>query len=102
MTEEKEKHGLFVKLYDASKEALKTIKKPLVKRSLKRKFESARDSALAELETAEEQLQTARESFDGYDINAINKLHAKIDAAKTTIKYIEKEYQIMFNEKLEI
>ena len=96
--------SFFDKLYTASAELLKNMNQPLVKKSLKRKFESGRDKAIQAHLDAIEGLNKEREKInkdiEDYDINKIVELRQTAEDAKNTVKYIADEYSVMFGEEL--
>lgn len=96
--------SFFDQLYSASAEILKSVNKPLVKKSLKRKFESARDNAISSHIEAVEKLSKEREKIntdpEKYDINTVVELRQTAQDAKNTIKHIADEYLHMFGESL--
>lgn len=96
--------SFFDKMYNASSEVIKSIKQPLVKNSLKRKFESARDSAVGSHIEALENLNKEREKINkdasAYDINRIVECRQTAEDAKNTIKFISEEYKQMFGVEL--
>jgi hypothetical protein len=91
---------LFDKLYSATKEAIDTMKKPIVESRTKRKLASAFDSAEEQRLDAEHQLSELRQNFDSYDVNEILAQKAKVAAAEVTKKAVSEEHFEMFGEEL--
>lgn len=92
--------GLFDILYEASDEALKAMKKPLVRRKLKRAIQSAFDDAEGRKIKAEETLSTVRKDFENYDINRILGAQAEIIKVEKAQKALKDEFREMFDEEL--
>ena len=92
--------GLFDTLYEASDEALKAMKKPLVRRKLKRAIQSAFDDAEGRKIKAEETLSTVRKDFENYDINKILAAQAEIIKVDKAQKALKDEFRAMFDEEL--
>jgi len=92
--------SLFDKLYSASDELLKTMRKPLVAKALKRKFESSIDSAENQKIDAEEKIENLRQDLKSLNINDLLEQSNIIDSADTTIKLIKKEYKTLFGTEL--
>ncbi len=92
--------ALFDKLYDATDKALKKMKKPLVRKKIKRALESAYDDAEGRKITAEESLVNGRKDFENYDVNEI--LRAKVEIKKTGEAQValKKEYLELFDEEM--
>ena len=90
--------GLFDKLYDASKEVKKAIKKPGKIRKLKRALESAYDDALKQRDEAIDSMDTEREKLEEMDINTVIKLKATAKKASETMELIKDEYFVQFGE----
>ena len=90
--------GLFDKLYDATDEIKKAMKKPLLKNSLKRKLASAYDDAERQLDDAQIALQNAREDILNYGINQVLDQQETIGRCKELQTLIVAEYKELFNE----
>jgi NACalpha-BTF3-like transcription factor len=91
--------GLFTKMYGASKELVEEAKRPLVKNKMVRMYAAAKDSAESQKIDAEENIRVERMKFNNMDINAILRYKATIVSADETIKAIEEEAKIMFEEE---
>ena len=92
---------LFDKLYDGAEDVLKTLKKPMAERKLKRKFESALDSATGIIDTAEYDLLTEREKLMDCDINVLLELRKSIKEATLLQAEVKLEYKALFGEDLD-
>jgi len=96
--------SFFDKMYVATAEVIKATKKPLIKRSLKRKFESAKDSAVNEklkaLETLTKLRNSINENPEDFDLNSVIKQHQIIKDADATIIHLKNEYKFIFGEEL--
>lgn len=96
------KKSLFDKLYDAGKEELKQLKKPLMKNKVQRKLQAAYDSAVEQRLDAESALEEARHNIQNYDVNNVLKQQEIIMSADSTIDAIKKEYAELFGEELKV
>lgn len=92
--------GLFDKLYSAGKEVIDAAKKPLIKKSIKRKLHSAHDDAEDKINQAEIILQNLRSDFQKYDVNKILEEQAKIAKLKGLQKDIQAEYRELFSKEM--
>ena len=92
--------NLFDTLYEATDDALKAMKKPLIRRKLKRAIQSAFDDAESRKIKAEETLDTVRKDFDNYDINRILGAQAEIIKVDKAQQALKDEYKTMFDEEL--
>lgn len=92
--------GIFDKLYDATDEIKKAMKKPLLKNSLKRKLSSAYDDAERQIDDAEMGLQTNREDILNYDVNTILDQLETIARCKELQTQIAAEYKELFGEDM--
>ena len=91
---------LFDELYDKSEEFIKKLKKPLVKKQIKRKLCAAYDDAENNKINAEASLQDKRGEFDNFDVNKILEMAQIIDENMELQKKIANEYLQMFGEKM--
>lgn len=78
------------------------MKKPSVKRSLKRKYESAADEAIEQRIEAEFKLNELRMKVDDLNLNKILELRETIESTTMTIDTLKEEYKLMFDEELSI
>ena len=92
--------NLFDTLYEATDDALKAMKKPLVRRKLKRTIQSAFDNAENDKIAAEESLHKERKNFETYDINSILAAQAKLIKIDKTQQALREEFKEMFDEDL--
>ena len=92
--------NLFDTLYEATDDAIKAMKKPLIRRKLKRAIQSAFDDAESRKIKAEETLDTVRKDFDNYDINRILGAQAEIIKVDKAQQALKDEYKTMFDEEL--
>ena len=88
--------SVFDTLYDKSDEAIKALKKPLIKRKVTRSFMSAYDDAENKKVDADVKLQELRGKFDGFDVNEILEQKLIIDENTNLQKLIADEYKILF------
>ncbi len=91
---------LFDKLYEASDEAIKKMKKPLVKKKIKRIIESAWDDAEGRKIRAEERLADNRKDFEKFDINEILKSKQEIKKCSEVQVQIKLEYKDLFGNEM--
>lgn len=95
MTGKKDK-GLFDELYALTKETSKMLKKPIVKRQIKRRLTAAFDDAESNKINAESELQDMRSDFENFDVNDIlEKKLIIVDNTKLQ-SMIESEYETLF------
>ena len=92
--------NLFDTLYDATDDTLKAMKKPLVRRKLKRAIQSAFDDAEGRKIKAEETLANVRKDFENYDVNKILYAQAEIVKVNKAQKALKDEFKEMFDEDL--
>ena len=92
--------SLFDRLYDETDKALQVLKKPLIKKQMKRKLATAFDSAENKIIDAETALQDLRGDFKNYDVNKVLEQNQIIDANKELQKTIAEEYLKMFGKAL--
>lgn len=92
----KKSRSVFDILYDMSDEAIKSLKKPLVKRRVTRAFMSAYDDAENKKVDAEMKLQELRGKFDGFDVNEILEQKVVIDENTNLQNHIADEYKNLF------
>jgi len=91
---------LFDKIYEGAKETLKSMKKPLVERALKRRFDSfidGCDARIDELELKKHELIMSLESPEKYDINAIVKIELDLEQTRKSKSIAEKYKWDIFN-----
>ena len=94
--------NLFDRLYEGASEAIKMMKKPLIIRSLKRKFQSAHDDAQKQIDAAELNKHKVYENLAEVDINVLMEHCASIRAAKEVVEDLKAEYKALFGEELEV
>lgn len=92
--------NLFEELYNKTDESIKLLKKPLVKRQLKRKYSSAFDDAENKKVEAESELQDLRTNFSNLEINAILAQKRIMVQATELQELIAEDYQELFGEAL--
>ena len=92
--------NLFEELYNKTDESIKLLKKPLVKRQLKRKYSSAYDDAENKKVDAESKLQDLRTKFTNFEINDILAQKKIIVQATQLQELIAEDYQELFGEAL--
>ena len=92
--------NLFDTLYDATDDVLKAMKKPLVRRKLKRAIQSAFDDAEGKKIKAEESLANTRKDFENYDVNKILYAQAEIVKVNKAQKALKEEFKEMIDEDL--
>jgi hypothetical protein len=92
--------GIIETIYDGAKEAKKALKKPLVIKSMKRKFQAAYDDAERIIDEAEIAKMDEYEKFEKVDVNVILSATANIKAANELRTNIEVEYKVLFDEKI--
>lgn len=88
--------SVFDTLYDKSDEAIKALKKPLIKRKVKRSFMSAYDDAENKKVDADVRLQELRGRFDDFDVNDILEQKLIVDENENLQKLIADEYKVLF------
>lgn len=88
--------SVFDTLYDKSDEAIKALKKPLIKRKVTRAFMSAYDDAENKKVDADVKLQELRGNFGRFDVNEILELKLLIDESTNLQKLIADEYLTLF------
>lgn len=91
---------LFDKLYAAGQDVIDAARKPLAERQLKRKFQTAYDTAATEKLESEVKVQTALEDMKAYDLNSVLMAKASIRDAEYTMTQIADHYAEMFGESL--
>lgn len=94
------KETFFDIIYTAAEGVIKNLKKPMVLRALKRKFQSALDSAQTKIDEAEAQKQKAYENIIEVDLNSLMEHCANVRAAKNVIDDLKAEYKHLFDEEL--
>ena len=92
--------NLFDTLYGACEETLNTLKKPLVKKAMKRKYSSALDDCENKIIDAEQEIQTARSDFENFDLESIFTSKQKIEKLKVIKEIVKSEYKEMFDEDI--
>jgi len=92
--------GLFEKLYGATTEAIKLLRKPLVKKALKRKLRASLDDASCKVIDATTKIEAERAKFDGMDVNLIVEQRLIIDRCEKVKEMIKAEYKELFAEDL--
>ena len=92
--------SLFDKLYGATDETIKLMKKPLVEKRLKRKFQSAWDDAETKRLELEQGIEEARRKFESYDINVILEYNRRLKRVMEVKREVEEEYSAYFGEDL--
>ena len=94
---EKEKtKNLFDVLYDKTEESVKKLKKPLVKRQIKRRFSASYDDAENKKVDAEAKLQDLRSEFKYFDINKVLEQKQIIEENTDLQRLISSEYKELF------
>lgn len=93
---DKTTRSVFDTLYDKSDEAIKALKKPLIKRKVTRAFMSAYDDAENKKVDADVKLQELRGKFDNFDVNEILELKLLIEESTNLQKLIADEYEVLF------
>lgn len=99
-TNKDNKQTLFDKLYDGAEEAIKTLQKPIAKRTLKRKLTGARDAALSEIDNANLGIQKEVQKVNKCDINTVLRFKSDIRSRQEAIEDIEALYKELFNEDI--
>lgn len=94
--------ALFDKLYGAKEDLLKTLKMPLARKQLKRKFETAFDDTVIKIEEAENKIHSTREKCHNMDINDLLRAKKDIENAKKLQTLIKDEYEVMFGRPMKI
>jgi hypothetical protein len=92
--------NLFTRMYSATKEALDLARKPIVERSLKRKFNTVRDNALSRKLDLEKLMSDALESIKDYELSKVLNFREEIKACNAEIKAVEEHYFEMFGESM--
>jgi hypothetical protein len=92
--------GLFEKLYGATTEAVKALRKPLVRKALKRKLRTALDDASSKVIDATTKIDAERSKFDGMDVNLIVEQRLIIDRCEKVKEMVKAEYKELFAEDL--
>jgi hypothetical protein len=91
--------ALFDKLYELTDEAMKALKKPIVRSRLKRQFESAFDNLTDEVFKADDAIEKAQTIASFNLENLINAKLLKENLAKAKEKIAE-EFKEMFDEEI--
>lgn len=94
------KETMFDKLYEGAKETIKSMQKPMAKRTLKRKLAGAKDAALNEIDQANIAIQDEVQKIGDCDINKVLKLKFDIRSRKENIEDIESLYKELFDEDM--
>ena len=104
MATDKEKGGLFNKLYAAKEEFLTDMRKPGIRRNVKRKLGAAYDDAEQKKQTALAEIEKIRQSnnFQDYNINAILEQKNIIATAEQLQGFVQEEYKILFDEEMKV
>jgi len=95
-----EKPSLFDKLYEKADEAIKLLKKPLVKKQVKRKLATASDSAENKIIDANVTIQDLRADFANFDVNKILEQQLIIEENQNLQKKISEEYSNLFGKSM--
>jgi len=88
--------SVFDTLYDKSDEAIKALKKPLIKRKVTRALMSAYDDAENKKVDADVRLQELRGEFNNFDVNEILEQKLIIDESTNLQKLLADEYKALF------
>lgn len=96
-----ESKTLFDKVYEGGKEAFKAMKKPLVRKNVKRKIRAGWDDAQGNIDKAELDIQNKIQNISDLDLQACLALNAKIRNLKEAQEDLENIYYTLFGEKLD-
>lgn len=96
------KETFFDIIYTAAEGVIKNMKKPMVIRALKRKFQSALDSAQTKIDEAEAKKQKSYENITDVNINDLMEHCADIRQAQNVITDLKAEYKKLFGEELHV
>ena len=89
-------------MYEWGEQLVKKLEKPLVKRQLKRRFESFIDGCeeqVNDIDLELHNLQFKLKSFEHYDLNRVCELELKKQKILETKQIAERHFKEMFDEK---
>jgi hypothetical protein len=92
--------GLFEKLYGATTEAIKSLRKPLVKKALKRKLRAALDDASSKVIDATTKIDAERAIFDAMNVNVVVEQRLIIERCDKVKEMVKAEYKELFGEDM--
>jgi type I restriction-modification system DNA methylase subunit len=87
---------LFDEIYDKADDFIKGLKKPLVKKQVKRRLCASHDDAENKKLDAQTKLQDLRGKFNDFDVNNVLEQKQIIEENKTLQKMIAEEYKELF------
>lgn len=90
---------LFDMIYNKSEEAMKSLKKPMVRRALKRKIRGAWDAAEIEIDELNNEKDTLLNDLTAVDLNKVIANQQNLKAYKETQDGLSELYSDLFGEE---
>ena len=92
---------LFDKLYSLREDMKKKLKRPLIKKQLKHKFESAHDDIVGQIIDKYEQMNKLFENIETLDIEKLVEMDTEVNDLITGADAVAKHYKMVFGEEME-